>query len=379
APCFPIPTQTLYSVEYPGRVLDGNRALDTLGGPVALAQVGAVSGESGMVDLRYRPKDLFSRPIQGRFVDTSNILLRVTRRPARTDRMDEEVDSATSSSDWDFEAVGVIRKTCRFRALADFQYLPEKENPYHKLGKAISAVDVDALTKFRLDQVDEKSNVPPPAFSRNYLPLDYRYLPNPLAKRTITREEGKPSKVEFELKPRLKPNRTPQFVVDFGDPIPKGPSEMAVKCIKDVLSSDVEKVRECFQERPIWTRLALEGTIALKNPYDLYRTILPALAYNCQNGPWRDCWIRFGYDPLKEPSSRAYQVVEVRVKGNNHAGPRAKIVLPGAHVFNGRPTVARNVLFQLCDIHEARVRRVIDLPALPRIVCDVSVLPPFPL
>lgn len=45
APAYPVPTRKLFSVEYPGRVVNGARALDNMGGSTTLVQVGC-SGRS---------------------------------------------------------------------------------------------------------------------------------------------------------------------------------------------------------------------------------------------------------------------------------------------------------------------------------------------
>lgn len=36
------------------------------------------------------------------------------------------------------------------------------------------------------------------------------------------------------------------------------------------------------------------------------------MAYFFTDGPWRCCWVRYGYDPRHEPEARWYQVVEIR-------------------------------------------------------------------
>lgn len=40
---------------------------------------------------------------------------------------------------------------------------------------------------------------------------------------------------------------------------------------------------------------------------------LPVVAYRFSGGPWRNLWIRFGFDPRKQPSARIYQGIDFRV------------------------------------------------------------------
>ena len=67
-----------------------------------------------------------------------------------------------------------------------------------------------------------------------------------------------------------------------------------------------------FKTRPIWTRVAL--VMNLDQPGQYLKIILPAVAYYTLTGPWRRVWVRFGYDPRKDPQAKIYQVVDFRIK-----------------------------------------------------------------
>jgi general transcription factor 3C polypeptide 5 (transcription factor C subunit 1) len=47
---------------------------------------------------------------------------------------------------------------------------------------------------------------------------------------------------------------------------------------------------------------------------DRLKFIIPAVAYYFTTGPWRNLWIRFGYDPRKDRSSAKYQSLDYRVR-----------------------------------------------------------------
>ena len=56
---------------------------------------------------------------------------------------------------------------------------------------------------------------------------------------------------------------------------------------------------------------SLPGDVHFANDKLRYR--LPQLAYYFSNGPWRMCWIAFGYDPRKSTDGRVYQVLDLRL------------------------------------------------------------------
>ena len=39
--------------------------------------------------------------------------------------------------------------------------------------------------------------------------------------------------------------------------------------------------------------------------------LLPLVAYLMSNGPWRDCWIRYGYDPRLNREARLYKFIYI--------------------------------------------------------------------
>ena len=67
-----------------------------------------------------------------------------------------------------------------------------------------------------------------------------------------------------------------------------------------------------FEERPVWTKAALAYCASQVEPTSL-KYILTASAYYFTTGPWRNAWIRIGYDPRKDPSARFYQILDYRI------------------------------------------------------------------
>lgn len=67
-----------------------------------------------------------------------------------------------------------------------------------------------------------------------------------------------------------------------------------------------------FNERPIWTKAAIQHQ--LKITMDNTKVLLPSVAYYCTMGPWRTCWIKYGYNPVKDFNSRIYQTLDFRIR-----------------------------------------------------------------
>ncbi|XP_066295708.1 general transcription factor 3C polypeptide 5-like [Branchiostoma lanceolatum] len=73
----PINMKSLTCVEYPGRVKNVDKMLETLGGEENVSK--AALDSSRRLDLRFRPADPYCRPVYGDRFPTSSLLLRVRR------------------------------------------------------------------------------------------------------------------------------------------------------------------------------------------------------------------------------------------------------------------------------------------------------------
>ena len=75
---------------------------------------------------------------------------------------------------------------------------------------------------------------------------------------------------------------------------------------------------QLFEERPVWSRLALNHNYTGK--LDKLKYLLPMFAFYYLNGPWRCMWVKFGYDPRSHPEAKAYQVVDYRARQSKGQG-----------------------------------------------------------
>lgn len=100
-------------------------------------------------------------------------------------------------------------------------------------------------------------------------------------------------------------------------PIPEKPQVQALRLLKYnfVTNEQFNLVKEYLDKQPIWLRSALG--FETKIPRQKLKVILPSLAYYYTNGPWRLMWVRYGYDPRKDFSSRYYQTLDYRIRANS--------------------------------------------------------------
>ncbi|RHZ56369.1 hypothetical protein Glove_402g64 [Diversispora epigaea] len=215
APNKTIPSQQLFSVEYPGYVKNMDKVLQTLGGRKGLKK--AVNED--LMELRFRPGDPFCHPINGDVIPTSNLLLKVSWKRKKIKKRvsqrlveEEEVEEDNQSDeknikDLDFQVIGIISKTCRFRGMADYQFVPNPNDTIPKYRKSLENFDVDSIMEFDSIMNDDKveDNLPPPSFSRIECPMDYGYRQNmAVVKVLVQKGDGQPPALKLINRSRRK-------------------------------------------------------------------------------------------------------------------------------------------------------------------------------
>lgn len=75
---------------------------------------------------------------------------------------------------------------------------------------------------------------------------------------------------------------------------------------------EYEAVLALFKERPICTLGSIRAH--MRTPPRRLNHVLATMAYYYSTGPWRNCFVAFGYDPRKNFESRFYQMLDFRVR-----------------------------------------------------------------
>lgn len=113
--------------------------------------------------------------------------------------------------------------------------------------------------------------------------------------------------------------------VKWGDEIPETvpdniKQELDMQLFDEKLA---EKIKEKFLIRPMWTKHALISM--LKCSINDLKYTLPLFAYFYENGPFRNLWVRYGYNPKKDKTSKLYQMIEVRSRMSTNSTMQYKI------------------------------------------------------
>ncbi|KAK7083684.1 General transcription factor 3C polypeptide 5, partial [Halocaridina rubra] len=207
------------------------------------------------------------------------------------------------------ELVGIVHTTYKFNNLCDFQYIPVVTGE-DGVDQVCIYGDLIPRGMETADWLQRPATLylPPAAFTRMDTPQDYRY-------RREANSENK-TKVPQNIICRTRQRRT-HFAIfhSFKDdevpkePLPGAMSQIRVKFMETAL---YEGLKNEFDKRPIWSKNALK--IRLDYNKDKLKYLLPILSYYFHTGPWRNLWVRLGYDPRKDPTAWIYQTFDYRIR-----------------------------------------------------------------
>lgn len=317
-------SRKLICIEYPGIVNNLSKALNTLGG---LDDINTRYSDSNQrLELRWRPEDPYCKSSYGDSSATNNLLLSFKKR--RKKRAD-----GTFEYEHKVEIIGTVKVTYRFQGMVDFQYLPMIAKPSSpgSQDKEYMSIFDKLIVKNPGDIKDWLHNdvplfLPPIIFSRMDMPMEYLYR-SEMQHRAgfVNPQDQRPSHLIGTARQRRSHHT---IFVNFEDKtIPERPLVGAEAALRPkVKNLEVEeKLRALFKKKPIWSRNGLCCNIDSRR--DNLKYILPLVAYYFITGPWRSLWVRFGYDPRKDPSAKKYQIVDFRVRqrsGNDIINIKAK-------------------------------------------------------
>lgn len=134
-------------------------------------------------------------------------------------------------------------------------------------------------------------------------------------KNEITNDNDDDETIKFAATNRIS-RATNGISISFNmtDPVPVKPND----AVNDPANSSMlkqeeyEAVLKLFKERPIWTLSSIRAS--MREPPRKLTHVLATMAYYYSTGPWRNCFVAFGYDPRKHFESRVYQMLDFRVR-----------------------------------------------------------------
>jgi hypothetical protein len=276
-----IGNEDVNAIEFPGYIKQNA----TLPFPVASMLGGLHKIERSFLNnlpfqLSYNPDALSKHPIIGDTIPTNNLLLKIKKL---TNKRTKEVK-------YQYEIVGKITKTVRFRTLFDFQCMPPAEDPLVKLRKQMAIMDTDFFG-FKFPSVNE-DNLPcafaPPILSPINYQLKYRYKQNP---------NIKPLGNEHILVNNRQRETTHHTVIDLSKAgaVPTGPTDLILaEGTKPSICRLVKLIEPLFNDRPIWNRKAILACAKIEFQFSQFElsNALAQFSYVALEGPFRLTWIK---------------------------------------------------------------------------------------
>jgi general transcription factor 3C polypeptide 5 (transcription factor C subunit 1) len=245
---------------------------------------------------------------------------------------------------------------------------------------------VESLRKFKLDpskgvkQNDEL--IPPPTFSDKTIPVNWGYHQNSTIKVTTDQTTGETILTNQSLAPKIK-----TYYIPYDTPtVPSSPPPLPPP--DPILQSLLTELQQALAERPIWTRRAILNRIPRSNPgIYLLKPAIQYIGYQFRGGPWRDAIVRYGVDPRSSPEYRIYQTLFFKIVDYEPAAAAAgkpwhdkrseytrkahpETLDPNSHVFDGTSVSLDGKIWQVCDIADPLLVRLLSTPTL-RDKCDL--------
>ncbi|GAA5995272.1 hypothetical protein JCM5350_008184 [Sporobolomyces pararoseus] len=317
-----IKSRRFTTVEYPSRISLSTTSLSTALSTLS-PSLDKLGDLSKVVELDLSSKRANENPFLHKVVSTglpesNNLVIRVTKRKRKVPKRDE-FGNVIEEGQYKLEPVGIEDRLIRFRAMADFQYIPkiEQSDKVVNLVDGIRNLDINSIRSFKMPEPSEDFNhhhesnkldliPPPPIFSRHALPQNFNFRPAGGTVR-ITTEQGL-TRLVNSTRYKVK---TIQSILFIDEKVPSRPDESFLKELKRSELNDVEKrIKELLEnERPVWTRLALLNQLTRDQVKYISnnKSVWPMVGYTFSDGPFRDLVVRFGYDPRKDPQARFYQ------------------------------------------------------------------------
>ena len=374
-------------IEYPGYIKDVDKMVSSMGGIENLSDT--YFNNRCRLQMTYRPEDLNAHKVCADIVPCTGILMKVLRRKK----------CGTEKKDFEYkqEIVGFIRNQYKFQTLMDYQYLtPEPMWEYFN--------DIHGS---ELGRQKFPPYCAPPSFGRIDTCGAYNYRPDPASTKRVELA-GKGINESFEHNPQetsatgRKRRQTESMAALFSsEEIPLEPSSNSKVIISNLMkgpdTETIETIRRLFDERPIWSKLALSCHLSNIN-LDRLKKIIQYFSYYWLSGPWRTMWCKFGYDPRKHPSAKVYQMIDFRVRDSKESKVNYADLVPkrsyknyvprnlqSRNIINSTSVLAasdepgeketddlepyifkptkmlpcRNMMYQLCDLHDLEVQKII--------------------
>ncbi|KAN0019354.1 hypothetical protein ACTFIU_002562 [Dictyostelium citrinum] len=343
----PLPTKAYYGLEYPANVQNADKAIESVGGLSKISNV-IKSREKEYLQLKFRPNNPTCKPTFGTKSPTCHLLLRVRpNKQQQQQQQQQDIDNhehmnspkpihsptkitqsksnqqhqqQLENEKFDATIIALVPSTIRFDGLCDFQYLIKSDtksttdsgNTNENSSKTLPITKqkdqyyVQQYSDNNEIMKDEPMNLIPPLFSRIDFPQNYLFKANPNAQFDKTTKQFIFSKQS---------TRKVTGHAKFNNVIPIAPQELPkVFGINELMKKTRDILVALFDKRPIWLYISLLDRVQKEGGLVAHtKRLLPSLAFNFVDGPWRKCWVKLGFDPRIHPETSQYQTIDFRI------------------------------------------------------------------
>ncbi|XP_075992614.1 general transcription factor IIIC subunit l(2)37Cd [Anticarsia gemmatalis] len=381
----------LIGVLFPGVVKNDEKALACLGGIRNISHVYSQINKKRL-GLSYQPDNPFVRKIFATSKRTAGVLLKVKVKKTKVDNKIQREVVATS-------VVGCVKTMFKFESMCDFQYLPVQrqgsaEGPLNCILEHILPSGLDTYSVMM-------EPVPlcliPPSFTRFEKPIRYTYTEKRYLTDRSSPEQSVGESVHNKIR-SLRASHVAPYIFSLNSDMPTKPndSSLSLKAFKEELNPTIgqeyEAVKKLFEERPVWSLNLIKFRTKVRGAS--LKVIMPCVAVYHKTGPWRSMWVRFGYDPRKDPEARIYQTLDFRLRHGQ--GIRTLIMsrdepsaspstsrkvgtehyneIPESCVYFRPDTVPtqRHIFYQFCDVKIPEVQDILAVAPPPGYLCHVK-------
>jgi len=346
----------IHRVDFPGYVKNTDKAINMLGGNYSIYS--SLKSEEPEIQVNFRNNDDMAHRIVSQASADPSLLLRIRiRKRYSVTNGQRKLDSI----DYIPEVVGLSKRTISFSQPSDFQFLPPLSFSYSE-----STVQDPPPQSFLY--------LPPPVFLHNT-----RYGATYIQRRIFASQQNEKMKVWTKYDCPWIINQKVLLSLENGPSRPKN----AIDVDFDLKS----KFEDLFCERPIWTALALfdyfasngisiGGVLQMSEQSPIFFHTLATVAYYIKNGPYKLCWVKYGYNPLNHPKFSLYQAVVLSLKSWEHAPTILKKVPKTSSGYSSKSienipkgisklSVLPNRLFyalQIFDLNDVFIRHITQFP-----------------
>ncbi|CAG4943942.1 unnamed protein product [Colias eurytheme] len=299
----------LTCVLFPGIVKNEEKAVQCLGGIKTISQICAQPSKKQLT-LSFHPDNPFMKPANADAKPTAGVLLKVKVKKTRDKGNTIKTEVVNTS------VLGHVKKIYKFDTICDFQFLPLKNTNTGKPECALEDIIPSGLDDLKFMEQPAPLYIVPGNFIRFDKPINYYYTDK---RSYVAKNDDLPDDKDEVHKMRSERGvPIPKYQFNLTDELPTEPHEyfVDIKNSKIIgnqqLEQEFEMVKKMFEERPIWSYNHIKHHTKIK--LASLKIILPCLGLHNRTGPWKMSWVKFGYDPRKEPQARYYQTLDFRVR-----------------------------------------------------------------